>query len=237
MKTSAPSVSEPVLARLVDAVSALDPQPRKLRWTSITFCVVDAVFSIGARYDSVVVPLVTRVADNFDVDERTQPAAAPLPADPIPLDAFLKTFGSVDDLVAVTNRQKTSTRGGILKADAVIQHANILAHHGVRTLADAQALLTDTRRLDAVETDLRTVRGEGAAGVRRGYLWMLVGADDAIKPDRMVLRWLEDHDVNVNASAARDVLRVVTDRLNSTTGRQVTLWEVDHAIWSAARRR
>ena len=33
------------------AVSTLEPEPRTWRWTSLSYCVLDAVWSIGARYD------------------------------------------------------------------------------------------------------------------------------------------------------------------------------------------
>lgn len=48
---------------ILDAITALDPQPRGRRWTSLSYCIVDAVWSIGARYNAVVVPIVNRVAE------------------------------------------------------------------------------------------------------------------------------------------------------------------------------
>lgn len=53
---------------------------------------------------------------------------------------------------------------------------------GIRTLDDARVLLDDPQGLDMVETALRTVPGDGGFGVRRGYLWMLVGHEDTVKP-------------------------------------------------------
>jgi hypothetical protein len=47
---------------LVDAVEGLDLKPRQQRWRSLSYCVLDAVWSIGAVYDTVVAPLVWRVA-------------------------------------------------------------------------------------------------------------------------------------------------------------------------------
>jgi hypothetical protein len=46
-----------VLTDAIDAVVHLNLQPRQRRWTSLAYCVLDAVWSIGARYDTVVVPL------------------------------------------------------------------------------------------------------------------------------------------------------------------------------------
>ena len=50
-------VDDAMLNKLAEAVVALQPKPRKLRWVSLSLCVVDAVWSIGANYDTVVVPM------------------------------------------------------------------------------------------------------------------------------------------------------------------------------------
>ncbi|WP_433566807.1 hypothetical protein ACQP1O_17435 [Nocardia sp. CA-151230] len=39
--------------------------------------------------------------------------------------------------------------------------------------------------------------------MRRGYRWMLVGNEDVIKPDRMVMRWLQVHGADLTPHAAR----------------------------------
>ncbi len=169
--------SDEEMARLVAAVRELDPpKPRERRWVSVSFCVLDAVYSIGAHYDNHVVPVVERVAADFEVQSPSVQMSVPETADPVPLDVFLDRYTSVEALLDTTkNRQNTSTRGGIRKADAALRYATVLHEHGVLTLNDARRLLTDTVRLDAVEAALRQVPGEGSAGVRRGYLWMLIG--------------------------------------------------------------
>ena len=226
------------LNRLVDAAEALDPQPRQRRWVSASFCILDAVYSIGARYDSVVVPVVHRVAVDCGIDAPSVPNSADEEQDPLSLEVFLGRYPDPGALVAVTmNKQRTSTRGGILKADAALQHAQVLCEHDVQTLQDARDLLADQARLEKVEADLRRIPGEGAAGVRRGYLWMLLGNDDLVKPDRMVLRWLGRHGVSVSAEQARFVLATVAERLSIRMGRRISAWELDHAIWLASRAR
>lgn len=228
--------SDEVLGRLVTAVRKLDPQPRQRRWVSASFCVLDAVFSIGAHYDRHVVPVVGRVASDFGVASPSVPMSVPESADPVPLDSFLDRYRSVAALLeAVKNRQNTSTRSGISKADAALRYAAVLCEHEVTTLDDARTLLTDGDRLDAVEAALRQVPGEGGSGVRRGYLWMLIGDQGTVKPDRMVLRWLARHGVDATPDSARGILRDIARELSSGSGREVTAWEVDHAIWQAAR--
>lgn len=129
-------------------------------------------------------------------------------ADPLPLDGFLDRYLSVGALLEVVkNRQNTSTRGGILKADAALRYAAVLCEHEVTTVDEARTLLTDGDRLDAVEAALRQVPGEGGSGVRRGYLWMLIGDQDTVQPDRIVLRWLTRHCADATPDSARGLLR------------------------------
>ncbi|WP_232334086.1 hypothetical protein [Rhodococcus sp. WB1] len=218
---------------LANAVLALDLMPREVRWTSLSLCILDAVWSIGARYHAVVVPLVRSFATEFGVASPTVRADSPLGPDPLPLPTLAGL--DVESLVDKTNRQRTSTRGGILKAEAVLRHVAVFVEHGVTTLADAIELLSDSARLADVDSAVRRIPGEGGSGIRRGYLWMLVGNDDLIKPDRMVLRWLGHHGVDVGPEGAREIIASLAESLTATTGKLVTPWEIDHAMWTAGR--
>lgn len=221
------------VAQLVDAVVALDPQPRKQRWVSLSLCIVDAVWSIGAHYDNVVVPLVRKLATEFGVEQPTVPMSEPIGDEPLPLTLLVDL--SVDELIRSTNWQNTSTRGGIRKADAVLRHVHVFRAHGVTGLADAIALFGDEKRFAAVNKDLRAIPGEGAHSVRRDYLWMLIGQNDLIKPDRMVLRWFNQHGVITDPVGARDLIAALVPAVSTRLKRTVTAWEIDHALWNAGR--
>lgn len=224
------------LSPVVEAVRGLELRPRQRQWVSLSLCIVDAVYSIGAHYDRHVLPVVRRIAADAGIETPSVPPPVTDLADPLPLERFLDRYDTVDALLAVTNnRQRTSPRGGILKAEAVLQYVTILHEYGIRTLDDARVLLDDPQRLDTVETALRTVPGEGGFGVRRGYLWMLVGDEDTVKPDRMVLGWLARHGADVNAATARILLSELATEISRVLGRRVTAWEIDHAIWISAR--
>jgi hypothetical protein len=218
---------------LVDAVVALDPQPREPRWVSLSLCIADAVWSIGAHYDDVVVPLVRNLATDFGVAQPTVPTSHRLGVDPLPLTRLAGL--SVEELIRSTNRQNTSTRGGIRKADAVLRHIRVFLDHDVGDLAEAIALFGDEKRFAGVNSDLRAIPGEGAHAVRRDYLWMLIGQDDRIKPDRMALRWFKRHGVVVDPVGARDVIRDLVPIISARLKRTVTAWEIDHALWLAGR--
>jgi hypothetical protein len=220
---------------LTEAVAALNVRPRTWVWTSLTWCVLDAVWSINSDYRSVVVPAVRRVASTFGDDEPLVHADAAHVADPVPLTEFLGKYGDEETLVAVTTRHRTSPRGGITKAAAAISYARILSAADVNTREDASQLLGSVGRLADVDRSLGEVAGEGG-GVRRAYLWMLVGSDDRIKPDRMVVRFLARYGVTGTPATALAVMGEVAARL-STTDRPVTPWMVDHAIWEHERRR
>ncbi|WP_230591955.1 hypothetical protein [Rhodococcoides fascians] len=223
------------LERLTAAVLALNPRPREWRWVSLSFAIVDAVWSIGATYATTVVPLVSRVAADFGVSQPSVPNSSPPTPDPVPLEDFRTRF-DVDSLTARTNRQRTSTRGGTSKAHAVLDHVEIFRAAGVDTLDQARAIMSDGPAFERLDTALQAVPGEGGHGVRRGYLWMLIGDDDRIKPDRMVLRWLRHHGVTASPVTAAAIVHEIVARINDILGeRRTTAWEVDHVLWQAGR--
>ena len=229
-------LDDATLEALAGAVEALNPQPRDQRWVSLAFCIVDAVWSIGAHYDKVVVPLVRkRIAREFGVDQPTAPADGFRAKDPLKLEE-LEALG-LDRLTALTNLQRTSTRSGILKSEAVLRHCRTFRKHGVETLEQAIDLMTDEGCFSKLDDELRSIPGEGGYGVRRGYLWMLIGNDDLIKPDRMVLRWLEQHGVKTDPDGAREIIAALMPKVRLSGNRQPTAWEIDHAIWLATRKK
>lgn len=231
-------MADPDLARIVAAAAALDPQPRTPRWASLSSCVVDAVWSIGANYARITVPVTRRVfaaCAGGDVDPRVEPNDLMTP-DPVPLAGFVSRFPDVDSLMVVGNRQRTSTRGGITKAEAVLRYVSVLADAGVQTRQDGLAAMHDETWFEAINDGLCLVPGEGGDGVRRGYMWMLIGDEEGIKPDRMVLRWLAGQGVTVDAARAKTLLREAAAELTRRTAAPITPWMVDHAVWQAGQR-
>jgi len=95
---------------VIDALAALDPKPRVRRWSSLSYCVIDAVWSISAHYDQVVAPLVRRVAERHGDPQPVVAANAALPPDPLPLPALLDRYPTAATLRADTNGQRTSSR-------------------------------------------------------------------------------------------------------------------------------
>lgn len=227
------------LETVVAAARSLPISPRSKRWTHLSLCVLDAVFSIGARYST-----TARTCHDYAGHAHLARPAAPVDEassvigtrDEQRLDEFVGDVQriGVDRFAAdvLHNRQRTSPRAGILKAEAALQYAEALVDSGVSTFADLAQLMADPKRADRLETRLRAVRGNGTGDVRLGYFWMLVGSDDLVKPDRMVLGWLEGSlGRRPEALEARNLLAGAAQQLACTP------WALDHAIWNDQRTR
>jgi hypothetical protein len=231
-------VSSNELARVVEAARGLGSiPPRVNRWAHLPLCVLDAVYSIGAQYSGTArtVRAYATLEDLVHVVEPAQHVADGVFAtheQPVShLRARIDRAGPETFAARVENRQRTSPRGGVLKAEATRQYAHILATHGVERLADVTALLTRPEDVAAVERDLAKVPGHGGYGLRTAYLWMLAGDDLHVKPDRMVIGWLGS--VLDRRPEVREASALVVEAAEKL---QVTPWELDHAIWTAQRK-
>lgn len=216
---------------VTDAVRELTTVPRKQRWAHLSLCVLDAVFSINARYSGTA-RVVHRYAEH----------AGCLPSVELPLTSALRGQQLDDFLQAgrslgserlardvLRNRQLTSTRNGIRKAEAALQYAQVLVDHSVHDLADIARVVQEPDMVTWIDHDLARIRGHGS-GARRDYLWMVAGDDTRVKPDRMVFRWLA-------LVVGRDVTYAEAGQALSAAAAvlEVSPWQVDHAIWLKQR--
>jgi hypothetical protein len=85
------------------------------------------------------------------------------------------------------NRQRTSTRSGILKAEATFRFAKALQQFGSETFADVlkSGLRNELRQA------IKAIPGQ-ASGLSHAYFLILAGNQDGVKPDRMVTRFVAD---------------------------------------------
>jgi hypothetical protein len=189
---------------------------------SLVICVIDSVFSIGVKYEStikVVERFAKYVGINIENDEYT-------------LEEFLKTFSdfSYDKLAeeVFMNRQRTSTRSGILKAEAVIHYISILNDHGINTTED----LLNHKNIDSVEKDIRVIPGH-KSGVSFAYVMMLAGDSSLFKPDRHIYTFFESFlgYGNLNENALRmkfdEQFKIIKDEYSVFTIRLL-----DSLIWT-----
>jgi hypothetical protein len=231
---SSSDLHDDALRAILAAVETL--LPRQDHWEtpggydSVGLAIIDAVWSIGVRYQS-----VENVIARYRAERRAggDDPDADRPAD---VRRFIEACGGAEGFAQrMGNRQRTSTTNGILKAQAVLHEARILEDEGVELAADLTG--ASQERLDHLQRCWSTVAGQ-ASGVSWRAFSMLVGLPE-VKPDRMIRRFAaaalgRSGETAVSVDEARDLVLAAATRLG------VSPRELDYAIWafeSAPKRR
>ena len=130
------------------------------------------------------------------------------------------------------NMQRTSSRSGILKAEACREIALVCQKHGINTLRDFNDY-TDKTTLDK---DIKSVRGQ-RSGIMLKYLYMLTGDENRVKPDRHIVRFIKETctlqkltDDDAQAIMVRTVEMLKPEYPN------ITVRFLDSLIWETQRR-
>jgi hypothetical protein len=208
--------------------------PQEYRYASVGHCVLDAVFSIGVRYSSTRL-VVKRYCEKRGVTHIRSSEALPPPSDQEPLSAFVNYIDAMGPSAfadnIVHNHQRTSPRSGILKAVGALRFAKVLRSFRVEYLQDLSAHTANA----SLDSQLRAITGM-KSGIAVQYFWMLAGSEDMIKPDRMVLRFIEAAlmrpftsiaGATTMVTAAAQTLRHDFPALNARL--------LDYAIWEQQR--
>jgi hypothetical protein len=159
-------------------------------YRGLPFCIIDAVYSLGARYSS------TREAVICFCDvqglQRLRPKGSPYPdiSEQYSVRLFEELLSHYSDYKRIAaelfdNRQRTSTRNGILKAEAVHRFARVLLLHQVNYFQDIPTVIHSKQ----FESNICSIPGQ-TYGTFLTYFFMLSGEENMVKPDRMVLRFL-----------------------------------------------
>jgi hypothetical protein len=153
-------------------------------YASLPLCVIDAVFSIGVKYASTkLVP--PRWAEAQTPQWPVYRRAATIEHSISDFLAALSHLTSEELAVNVfKNSQRTSSRSGILKAEAVRQFAAALQKAGIERFAD----VGDEAKLELAETYVKEVKGQ-SSGISFDYFRILAG-HETVKADRMVCRFV-----------------------------------------------
>lgn len=203
-------------------------------YSSVSLCVLDAVFSIGARYESTEA-VVKKYCQFYNLTRiRRDRSTLPPSSSQEPVSALVRRIeekGALDFAThVVRNRQRTSARGGILKSEAADLFARTLVTHGVEYFQD----LPPYEEGSGLELSLRAVHGQGS-GISTGYFWMLAGSDQLIKPDRMIRGFLADTLLRpISIEESRRLLSEVTNILVDAFP-HLTPRLLDYEVWRFQR--
>lgn len=196
-------------------------------YDSLPQCIIDAVFSIGVRYSSTK-NTVKNYCDYFGLREFS--------FEPDGLDDRHTVSELIENIESkgikyctdsiFCNHQRTSTRNGILKSEAVLQFAKILKRNKIETLSDIRV-----KGLPRIaENEIMQIPGQ-KSGLSLRYLYMLSGDTNYAKPDRHVLRFIENNTgfcpgIDQAQNILSEAVELLKPRYNGLTVRAL-----DHAIW------
>jgi hypothetical protein len=184
---------------------------------SLGLCTLDAVWSIGVRYGGVENVLSAYRALRRDAGERPERDDVDDVAATIDAVGGPEAFANV-----VRNRQRTSTRNGILKSEAVLRACRGLAESNVHSAQDLREACGAT--LEKAKARWRAVPGQ-RSGVSWRYLLLLAGRQE-VKPDRMLIRFVAAAlGRETSADEAATLVMAAADSL----GTEPRL--LDHRIW------
>lgn len=178
------------------------PSDAAYEYASCPLCIIDAVFSIGVRYESTERTVTDFCARYSWEKEGRGRAKEHTTSDFL---RILEPFENRWEQMAETvfrNRQRTSTRSGILKAEATYRFTKTLQRFGIETFAD---VLKSGLRND-VRQEIKSIPGQGT-GLSYAYFLILAGNQDGVKADRMVTRFV------ANALGVRSVAPEIAEQL------------------------
>ena len=231
MSVEAKAVAAAIERRIPDLASSRLGD--EFYYCSLPLCVIDAVFSIQARFTA-----VQAVVRRWCEYQSPKWEIGPRPCHRSHgVGEFLRLTESRDllDLAAnvYMNRGRTSSRSGILKAEAVRRYCVALRASGIDDFADMRR----EDRVSAAWEEIRTIPGH-SSGVAFGYFRMLAGDEDIIKSDTRLRAFVTealDAPSRVGARQAHDLIMEAYGALNPRVP-GLTPRNLDYAIWRSMQK-
>jgi hypothetical protein len=199
-------------------------------YSSLGLCVIDAVYSIGVRYES-----TSRTVGDFCRKYGWEKNRAKAKEEHT-ISAFIAALQPYENkweelaVKVFDNRQRTSSRGGILKAEAVFRFAKVLQKFKIERFADVMSgMKGDVRRA------ILEIRGQ-SSGLSYNYFLMLAGKTDKVKEDRMISRFVANAvgRANLSDGESEQLVRAAAGVLQ-TEYPKLTPTSLDYLIWKYQR--
>lgn len=210
---------------------ALAPVPDMEYYSCVGLCALDAVFSIQARYYSVVSPLLDRFCDLAKI-VRTAPDSHKLPSveEQVKISDLVKRLEGYDGdrlAKALKNKQKTSSRNGILKAEAFLEYLKVFQRFGIETFQDVNRLCEES---DDLKNALKSIKGQNVAV---DYFFMLAGDEDGVKVDTLLTRFSETAVGHpLTKEQIKTLFRNAVEYYREHGYPDMTARHLDHIVWT-----
>ena len=203
-------------------------------YNGIPLCVIDSIYSIGVRYESVK-NVISNFCDHQNImKHRISKQELPKKDEQYKVSDFLKMFEkfNTESLAkdVFKNSQRTSTKSGILKSEAVFKFLTILNKYGIDTFQDLGKMNEE------IENEILKIRGQ-KSGISLQYFYMLAGSNELIKPDRMIIRFLKNilEREKITIEESLGIITQTCEVLESDFEVKITPRELDNAIWNYQR--
>ena len=135
-------------------------QAEEYGYHNLPLCIIDAVFSMDVNYTSSE-NAVKRICEHFGVTRLREKELAPQ-SEQLSVTSFIQfhqgfTFLEMAEKVC-QNKQRTSTRNGILKSEAAYRFASVVQKFGVEYLQDVNKILGNEK----FEAEIARIPGQGS---------------------------------------------------------------------------
>ena len=213
-------------------------------YSCLPLCAFDAVFSIRANFEHCVSPLIDHVCAALNLNRAAADPNEIPGAEQTTVSAFVRllqaNYGLIEGAGTVSNgallatgidnHQRTSTRGGILKADAFLRYLDVFRQFNIETFQDLNGT-AETRF--AIDQALRQIPGQNVAV---DYFFMLAGENDMVKVDTHLRRYVQTA-VETDLSNERIVqlFQEAAAHYRAHGFPTMTPRHLDHIVWSWQR--
>lgn len=203
-------------------------------YNSLTLCVIDAIFSIGVKYESVK-NVIDRYCQYFGIQKLRQnvniyPSTQSQEKITDLIDRYEKLGEEFMRKHVYCNNQRTSTTNGFTKAQAVLEFCRVLNSYNVEYFQDLQNIVNNPD----FDEEIKKIPGQ-KSGISLSYFFMLAGDDQLIKPDRMIIRFLiETTGIEYTPHDAALIIKKLCQHLSSHYP-SMTPRLLDHVIWNYMR--
>ena len=203
-------------------------------YSHLPLCVIDAVFSIGVNYRSTE-NTVARFCKHVGIVSQTTVHPPEIDAQ-LSIERFLQIneYYGVKGMAEIVyrNRQRTSPKNGILKAEAVLRFSEALLKFGVNYLQDVPKVFNSRN----FESTITSIPGQ-SSGISLKYFYMLAGSEDFVKPDRMIVRFVEWAIGRTPSADECQELITAASRVLAREYPHITPRKLDYAIWMYQRQK